>query len=172
MLDQDVSLFNDSTPLFSITACGAPMPDSDRIWHAKSSAEWSTVFSQVHEFSGGYSAVGSGVRPLSLRDMFRHFLEDDIIPRGMELTPLHLRLLLHPLQALVCQYRQLTSCFSDNISPRQQANNVHTQSVRARFDELQVLLKRWRRLADRYLSSHPLCPLMQGSMVMFHLISM
>ncbi|KAF2667195.1 hypothetical protein BT63DRAFT_375638 [Microthyrium microscopicum] len=172
MSDQDLSLFNDSTPLFSMTEFGTPMPDSDRLWHAKTAAEWSTVFSQVHEFSGGYSAVTSGVRPLSLRDMFRHFMEDDIIPRGMELTPLHLRLLLHPLQSLVCQYRQLTACFSDNISPRQQTNNVHTQSVRARLEELQVLLKRWRRLADRYSSSHPLCPLMQASLVIFHLISL
>jgi hypothetical protein len=172
MLDQDLSLFYDAPPLFSITEFGTPMPDSDRLWHAKTTAEWSTVFSQVHEFSGGFSAATSGVRPLSLRDMFRHFIEDDIIPRGMELTPLHLRLLLHPLQALVCQYRQLTSCFSDNVSPRQQSNNVHTQSVRARLEELQVLLKRWRRLADRYASSHPLCPLMQASMVVFHLISL
>jgi hypothetical protein len=171
MLDQDISLFHDSPTLFSITEFGTPMPDSDLLWHAKTATEWSTIFGQVHEFSGGYDAVRSGVRPMSLREMFRHFMEDDIIPRGMELTPLHLRLLLHPLQALVCQYRQLTCCFSD-VSPRQQVNNVHTQSVRARLEELQALLKRWRRLADRYTASHKVCPMMQASLIMFHLISL
>ena len=75
MVDQDLSLFHDAAPLFSVTEFGAPMPDADRLWQAKSSSEWSEIFNQVHEFSGGYSSVGSGTRPLSLRDLFRHFLE-------------------------------------------------------------------------------------------------
>jgi hypothetical protein len=154
MVDQDLSFFQDSAPLFSVTEFGAPMPDSDRLWHSKSAAEWSTVFNQVHEFSGGYSSVGSGARPLSLRDLFRQFLEDEILSRGIELTPLHLRLLLHPLQHLVCQYRQLESCFSSVImTPRQQngnaanGNNASAASSRARSEELRVLLKRWQLLA-------------------------
>lgn len=156
--------------MFTFTELGAPMPDSDRLWHAKSASEWSTLFSQVHDFNG-ISAVGTGVRPLSLRDMFSHFMEDNIRSRGMQLTPLHLRLLLHPLQSMVCQYRQLSSCMSDGISSPQ-TNSVHTASVRTRFDELRILLDRWQSLADRYLASHPLCAIMQASLIMFHLISL
>jgi hypothetical protein len=58
------------------------------------------------------------------------------------------------------------------MSPRQQNNNVHAASVRARYEELQVLLKRWQRLADRYMSSHPMCAIMEASLTMFHLISL
>ncbi|KAK3059691.1 hypothetical protein LTS18_010255, partial [Coniosporium uncinatum] len=59
MVDQDMSLFHDTAPLFSVTEFGAPMPDSDRLWQAKNATEWSTIFDQVHEFSSGYSALGS-----------------------------------------------------------------------------------------------------------------
>jgi hypothetical protein len=172
MVDQDLSFFQDSAPLFSVNEFGAPMPDSDRLWHAKSAAEWSTIFNQVHEFSGGYSSVGSGARPLSLRDMFRHFLEDEILSQGIELTPLHLRLLLHPLQAMVGQYCQLMSCFSDAVMTNGNGNGASATSSRARSEELQVLLKRWQCLAERYTSAHPMCAMMQASLVMFHLISL
>jgi hypothetical protein len=166
MVDQDLSFFNDSPPLFTINELGAAMPDSDRLWRAKTAPEWSAVFNQVHEFTGGYSSIGSGARPLPLRDMFRLFIEDEIVSRGIELTPVHLRLLLHPLQALTCQYQQLMSCFGDS------SNGVMAGSARARQDELQVLLKRWHNLAERYLVAHPVCPMIQASMVMYHLISL
>ncbi|KAK4549222.1 hypothetical protein LTR36_007680 [Oleoguttula mirabilis] len=173
MVDQDMSLFQDTVPLFSVTEFAAPMPDADRLWHAKSAAEWSSVFEQVHEFSGGYSSVGSGARPLSLRDLFRHFLDDEMIPLGIEMTPLQLRLLLHPLQALVCQYSQLLSCFSDAMSKRSPSQRAMTAaSTRIRLEEVQSLMQRWFDLAERYLKVNPLCPLMQTNLVIFHLISL
>lgn len=172
MVDQDLSLFHDAAPLFSVTEFGAPMPDADRLWQAKSSSEWSEIFNQVHEFSGGYSSVGSGARPLSLRDLFRHFLDDEIIAQGIELAPLHLRLLLHPLQSLVCQYCQLLSCFSDNMASRQRSRAVTAASTRVRLEEVQALLQRWYDLADRYIKANPMCAMMQANLVMFHLISL
>jgi len=173
MVDQDMSLFHDTAPLFSVTEFGAPMPDADRLWNAKSAAEWSGIFEQVHEFSGGYSSVGSGARPLSLRDLFRHFLDDEMIPMGIEMTPLQLRLLLHPLQSLVCQYGQLLSCFSDSMSSRNKATRAMTaQSTRARLEEVQSLLQRWFDLAERYLKANPMCAMMQTNLMIFHLISL
>jgi hypothetical protein len=183
ILDQDLSFFHDTTSLFSVTEFGAPMPDSDRLWHAKSAAEWSTTFSQVHEFSGGYPSVGSGIRPISLRDLFRRFMEEDLIARGVELTPLQLRLLLHPLQSLISQYRQYAACFSGSIpqstaaSPRMSnasgaSLSIHTASAQARYRELQALLQKWQNLAVRYLNTHPVCPVMQAALTMFHLISL
>jgi hypothetical protein len=175
MVDQDLALFHDTAPLFSVTEFGAPMPDADRLWQAKSAAEWSSIFEQVHEFSGGYSSVGSGARPLSLRDLFRHFLDDEMIPLGIEMTPLQLRLLLHPLQSLVCQYSQLLSCFSEtpraNRNPNQ-ARTVSASSTRNRLEEVQSLLGRWFDLAERYLKANAICPMMQTNLVIFHLISL
>jgi len=173
MVDQDMSLFHDTAPLFSVTEFSTPMPDADRLWNAKSAAEWSGIFEQVHEFSGGYSSVGSGARPLSLRDLFRHFLDDEMIPMGIEMTPLQLRLLLHPLQSLVCQYNQLLSCFSDSMASRNKtARAVTAQSTRARLEEVQSLLQRWFDLAERYLKANPTCAMMQTNLMLFHLISL
>lgn len=172
MVDQDLSLFHDAAPLLSVTEFGAPMPDADRLWQAKTSTEWSEMFNQVHEFSNGYSSVGSGVRPLSLRDLFRHFLDDEIIAQDIHLTPMHLRLLLHPLQTLVCQYCQLLSCFSDSTASRQRSRAVTAASTRVRLEEVQALLQRWYDLAERYTKTNPMCPMMQANLVMFHLISL
>ncbi|KAK5148775.1 hypothetical protein LTR04_000525 [Oleoguttula sp. CCFEE 6159] len=172
MVDQDLSLFHDTNPLFSVTEFGAPMPDADRLWQAKTAGEWSGIFEQVHEFSGGYSSVGSGARPLSLRDLFRHFLDDEIVSNGIEMTPLQLRLLLHPLQSLVCQFTQLLSCFSDTISSRQRTRAVTAASTRVRLEEVQAMLQRWYDLADRHCKANPMCAMMQANLVMFHLISL
>lgn len=172
MVDQDLSLFHDTVPLFSVTEFGAPMPDADRLWHAKTAIEWSSIFEQVHEFAGGFSSVGSGARPLSLRDLFRFFLDDEIVTQGIEMTALHLRLLLHPLQSLVCQYCQLLSCFSDSIGPRRGTRAVTAASTRVRLEEVQALLQRWYDLADRYCKTNPMCPMMQANLVMFHLVSL
>lgn len=176
MVDQDLSLFHDCAPLFSVTEFGAPMPDSDRLWQAHDASEWSEVFDRVHEFSNGYSSVGSGARPLSLRDLFRRFLDDEIIVQDVQeihLTPLHLRLLLHPLQTLVSQYCQLLSCYSDDVLTSRSRNRTLTAaSTRVRLEEVQALLSRWFDLAQRYLRSSPTCPMMQANLVMFHLISM
>ena len=173
MVDQDLSLFHDTAPLFSVTEFATPMPDADRLWHAKSAAEWSSIFEQVHEFSGGFSSLGSGARPLSLKDLFRHFLDDEMIPLGIEMTPLQMRLLLHPLQTLVCQYSQLLSCFSDSLSSRNTSTRALTAaSTRARLEEVQSLLQRWFDLAERYLKANPMCAMMQTNLVLFHLISL
>lgn len=172
MVDQDLSLFHDAAPSFSVTEFSAPMPDADRLWQAKSASEWSEMFNQVHEFSNGYSSVGSGVRPLSLKELFRHFLDDEIIAQDIHLTPIHLRLLLHPLQTLVCQYCQLLSCFSDSTASRQRSRAVTAASTRVRLEEVQALLQRWYDLAERYTKTNPICPTMQTNLVMFHLISL
>lgn len=172
MVDQDLALFHDTAPLFSVTEFGAPMPDADHLWQAKSAMEWSSVFEQVHEFSGGFSSVGSGARPLSLRDLFKHFLDDEMISHGIEMTPLQMRLLLHPLQSMVCHYSQLISCFSDSLASRNKTRTVTAASTRCRLEEVQSLLQRWYDLAERYLKSSPFCAVMQANMVIFHLISL
>lgn len=173
MVDQEMALFHDAAPLFSVTEFAAPMPDADRLWHARSAAEWSSVFEQVHEFSGGYSSIGSGARPLSLRDLFKHFLDDELIPLGIEMTPLQLRLLLHPLQTLICQLGQLLSCFSDSATSRSKSTQAVTvSSTRGRLSEVQCLMQRWFDLAERYLKVNPMCAMMQTNLVIFHLISL
>lgn len=166
MIDQDLSLFHDTAPLFSVTEFGAPMPDADRLWQAKMASERSET-----RLSDGYPSVGSGAQLLSLRELFRHFLDNEIIAQDIHLTPMRLRLLLHPLQALVCRYCRLLSCFSDNMASRQRSRHVNAAPTRFRLEEVQGLLQRWYDLAEGYKSS-PMCPMMQANLVMFHLISL
>jgi hypothetical protein len=166
MIDQDLSLFHDTAPLFSVTEFGAPTPDTDRLWQAKTASEWSEI-----QFSNGYSSVGSGAQPLSLRDLFRYFLDNEIIAQDIHLTPIRLRLLLHPLQALICQYCQLLSCFSDSMASRQGSRPATVASTHVRLEEVQALLQRWYDLAERY-KSNPMSPMMQANLVMFHLTSL
>ena len=172
MVDQDLALFHDTAPLFSVNEFGAPMPDADRLWQAKSAAEWSPLFEQVHELGGGYSSIRSGARPLSLRDLFRHFIGDELSSLGIEMTPLQMRLVLHPLQTMVHQYSQLFTCLPDNIGTTGKTSNTAAAAASSRAEELQSLLQRWSKLADHYLQSRPLCPVMQSNLIFFHLISL
>lgn len=173
MVDQELALFHDTAPLFSVTEFGAPMPDADCLWQAKSATEWSTIFEQVHEFSGGYSSIGSGARPPSLRDLFRHFLDDEMTTLRIEMTPLQMRLLLHPLQSMLCHHSQLMSCFSNSATPRKQTpDTVTAASTQDRLREVQSLLRRWYNLAEQYLKTGLMCPMMQANLVLFHLISL
>lgn len=172
MVDQDLAIFHDTAPVFNVTEFGAPMPDADRLWQAKNANEWSSLFEQVHDFSTGFTQIGAGSRPLSLRDLFRHFLDDEILAIGIEMTPVQMRLLLHPLQSLVCHYSQLISCFSDNVASRAKNSGVTAASTRCRVEEVQCLLQRWYKLAEHYLKSQPLCSVMSANLVLYHLISL
>ncbi|KAI9863913.1 MAG: hypothetical protein M1813_003565 [Trichoglossum hirsutum] len=173
MAEQELSLFHDTASMFSITELGAAMPDTDRLWHAKTPSQWLEIFERTYDFSGGYqSGLIPRTYPLSLRELFRHFLDDDIIRQNMQLTPLQLRLLLHPLQGLVWHLRQLLSCFSDSVGSRKGSRTVTRASTMVRLEEVQTLLQRWYDLSDHYTKNSTSCPVTQANLVMFHLISL
>jgi hypothetical protein len=174
MVDQDIALLHDCAPLFSVTEFKIPMPDADRLWHARNAAEWSANFEQVHEFGGGFSSLGSDARPMSLLGLYGHFLDNELISLGIEMTPLQLRLLLHPLQSMIWQSGQLLRCFSDPASFQHAEGSraVSAFSTRGRLEEGQHLLQRWYDLAERYLKVNATCPMMQTNLVIFHLISL
>lgn len=172
LVDQELACFHDSAPLFSVNECAAPMPDTDRLWHAKTAAEWCSVFESVHEFSNGFSSLGSGARPSALSDLFRHFLDDEMVSLGIEMTPLQLRLLLHPLQSLCVHLSQLLQCFSEQPRKQNDMRTVTADSTRGRVQEVQSLLQRWFDLAERYLKANHMCAMMQTNLIIFHLISL
>jgi len=171
-VDQELALFHDTAPLSSVAECTIPMPDADRLWHAKKVFEWSSIFEEVHEFSGGYSSIGSGARPLSLRDLFRHFLDEEILSHGIEMTPLQLRLLLYPIQSLCFNVCELLRCFSDPFKRRHDSRPITTESTRKHLQQVQALRRQWFNLAERYLEANAICLTMQINLVIFHLISL
>ncbi|KAF2857811.1 hypothetical protein K470DRAFT_252588 [Piedraia hortae CBS 480.64] len=162
--DQELALFRNLPPQWTVSECLAPLPDADCLWQAQNALEWSVLFERVHRFADGISSLGSGVRPPSLRDLFGKFLNNEV----MEVTPLQLRLLLHPLQSWAIQDNQLFCYFGWGF----ERGSLTAQSSYTRLDEVQVLLDRWYRLAERHLLSNPVGAVMRASLATFHLISL
>lgn len=165
IVDQEMSLFADTAPLLSIVNLLAPMPDSDSLWQAASANEWLTELEKVH---------GSGYRtPQSVRDLFSRFMEGEAASSGAALTPMQLRLLLHPLQTQVCQLRQFLTCLPDGGSHAKASRAVSKAVTKARLEEITMLLEQW------YAISRQSCAHQQENdwttcinLVMYHLISL
>ena len=89
------------------------------------------------------------------------------------LTPVHMRLLLHPLQSLLCHIRQMLSCFSDTISSRCSPSRGATkESTQLRLEEVQALLQKWYELSMALQKSNPGCHTTRCNLVLYHLISL
>lgn len=167
-VDQELSLFHDTAPLFSVASLHATMPDSDRLWHAKSASEWVKLLQET-------SGTGHK-RSLSLCDLFGLFMitEGKVEESYNEVSAVQLRLLLHPLQSMVCHFRQLLSCLPPG--QRSQHNTYRTvfhSTTRVRLNEVQLLLKHWYALSVRSVrSSTEFCPVSCANLVMYHLISL
>ncbi|KAF2459423.1 hypothetical protein BDY21DRAFT_282165 [Lineolata rhizophorae] len=175
MVDQELSLFHDTAPVFlSSEFESAPMPEVDRLWQAKTAGEWLNTFSQVQqELAGGAaSASPGGHRPPSLNDFFQHVYFDDGVSQGIQLTSLRLRLLLHPIQGYVCDYRQRSNLFNNTLGRQHQNANVAAAAVQVRLDEVRMLLRRWFDLATAYMKNQTPCAMMQSNLAMYHLVSL
>ena len=109
LLDQEISLFHDMPTILSISELQALLPHPNpSLFSASSAHAWSTLLS---------SSSPSHI-PTSLHGLFQDFLHDNFFHYSASLTPLTLRLLLHPIQSLLYQVRQLLTCFSDVLSTR------------------------------------------------------
>jgi len=156
-----MSLFSDTTPLLSVVNLHGPMPDSDDLWHAASAAEWLEWLEKTH---------GSTYQPpTSVRDFFTGFVDGDLA--GKELSPTQLRLLLHPLQAQVCQLRQFIACLPDGGNHKSRA--VSKAATKARLEEISSLLQQWYAISKQSFSGHRgTCWTTCANLIMYHLISL
>lgn len=173
MLDHELSLFHDTGPLFTIEEFMTPIPDTEQIWLAPSAKEWSERIGQARRAANEHSSTENSVRPSNLRLLFRQFLDDEL-HQGSDLSPLHFRLLLHPLHSLLLQHRQMrVSCYGKKRLTREKATDyLSLETFTSSLGEIQELLKRWNNLAKEYLQIYPLCPIMEANMVLFHLTSL
>lgn len=172
MLDQELALFHDTSALISVTELNVALPHREALWKARSANAWSQVIDELKD-SIHTSDTTPLTQPLGLRDLFQRFLDDDMRSLGYPLTALHLRLLLHPLQSMICHYTQLMSCFSESDSTRgAKSKTLNSTSTRSRVEEVQCLLQRWYSLADAYMKAKPACTVMQASLAMYHIISL
>lgn len=161
-VDQEISLFSDTTPLLSVVNLQAPMPDSDELWHASSATEWLRLFEETHGTT--YQA------PESVRAFFTSFVDGDL--SGKKLSPTQLRLLLHPLQAQVCQLRQFIACLPDGAHAKA-SRTVSKAATKARLEELSAMLQQWYAISKNSFSGNRgTCWTTCANLIMYHLISL
>ena len=154
-----MGLFSDTVPLLSIANLQAPMPDVDNLYHAESAIDWLNAFEKIHGTS--YQS------PASVRDLFSRFVDGELADTGAVLSPMQLRLLLHPLQTQVGQLRQFMACLPKG------SRGASKEAMDFQLKETIKLLKDWYAL-----SKHSCSNTEEGrwttcaNLVMYHLISL
>lgn len=109
----------------------------------------------------------------SLCDLFHDFLHDNLARRPGSITPMQLRLLLHPLQSLLCHLGQMLSCLWEAPATRGSSSRTVTKSnTMTRLEEVQGLLQKWYELSVALHKQNPGCYLTQCNLVLYHLISL
>lgn len=164
IVDQELGLFSDTAPLLNVVTLQAPMPSSEYLRNARSADEW---VSRCHEVYKDKRPEGP-----SLRDLFTGFVEGGLSTTDTDLSPLQLRLLLHPLQTLVCQLQQFLTCLPD--SGRQTiGTSISKVAIKARLEEISTLLRQWYGFTERHIAREgKTCWTTRASLVMYHLISL
>ena len=110
IVDQELSLFHDTTPILSASELLTPLPSLDMLWSITNAEDWLSGMQSVYNNVNPQLFPTQSSTP-SLRDLFQDFLEDKLSGQQSRLSPQQLRLLLHPIQAILCHVHQLLSCF-------------------------------------------------------------
>ena len=151
--------------MLSLSCIRTPMPDSDQLWEADCSAEWQRIFDRT---------TGSQDQPrMSIRDLFRFFMDGELANPNACLSPMHLRLLLHPIQSLVIHLQQILSCIPDGNGTRKALQAVTKSKTLVRLEEVRSLLGHWYSLASR--SSRHMThrsPAINANLIIYHLIDL
>jgi hypothetical protein len=172
MVDQELSLFHDTALILSIIELKTPMPGSEGLWLARDAAEWLAVVQQSSTGTNSINANSLGVTPPtpSLYDLFQGMVHNNISRRYAKLSPLQLKLLLHPIQSLLYNLRQVLGSFSDCFGSQRGTNTVSKASTM--LEEVQSLLQNWYKLCLFHANSDPICPVTRANLVLYHLISL
>jgi hypothetical protein len=174
MIDQELSLFHDTSPILSITDLQTPLPCSERLWRAQNSVEWLETIQETYS-NASSPEYHSSTHPhdgLSLSHLFQDMLRDELEMKNRRLSPLRLKLLLHPLQSMVCHLGQLLSCFYGMHDNQHNTRPITTASTLMRLEEVQSFLQKWYELCMINSKADPDCNITNGSLVLYHLISL
>lgn len=181
MLDQELSLFHDTSPSFTISDFVSPVPDSSCLWYAKTATDWALAYQQIYKPTEPLTQNQFIRRQPALHDIFRQLLDIDSNIENLKLTALQLRLLLCPLQVIVFQSQlfasylpgiSLSSSSSSSTSQQGTQGSREATSTANQLIEIQAWLGRWHTLVKKYLTTNAVCPAIQASLVLFHIISL
>ena len=164
-IDQELGLFFDQAPMLSLSCIRTTMPDCDQSWAAVCSAEWLRTFDQAN---------GSPDRPrMSIRDLFRFFMDGELANPNACLSPTQLRLLLHPIQSMVIHLQQILSCMPARNSTQKAPQAMTKSKTLVRLEEVRSLLGHWYSLASRSSRHMTHCgPAMHANLIIYHLVNL
>jgi hypothetical protein len=165
MADQEWSLFYDTPNILSVDMLIDPMPTDDKLWKAAGGADYAHL--QPDSLMN--------MSQISLRDLYGRFINGELrVVRGSSLSPLSLRLLLMPLQGMVCHLRQWLQTFSNRpVRWKRSAQALSNSAIHAQLDQVRGLLLEWFTLASHSSSSPPVdSPFALATLVIYHLVSL
>lgn len=175
MVDLELSLFHDTAPVLSISELHCPLPGPAILWLAPNSEQWLAGVQSLYGCTANVNPhllTTPSLTP-SLYDLFQDFLHDSLNRRQSSLVPQQMRLLLHPIQSLLCHLRQMLSCFSDILGNRRVTGRTVTKaSTHQRLEEAQGLLQKWYELAVTMYKADPNSTVTRCNLVLYHLISL
>jgi len=157
IVDQELALFHDKAPNFNTNELTAALPDQEALWQASSADSWANVYNRTN--------AANSETPPSLNDLFKRLMSRELVndPRGV--TKLQLRLLLHPIQALVHHLHQCIGCFAGEPSSPQAPSFVKQML------EVQAILGDWYNLYCRCVQKEgQACPVLLTNLMMYSLI--
>ena len=168
-VDLETSLLHDLPPVLSINDLHVPLPQDVDLWHAQSYSAWLEHY--------GASGARLDEETQSLCSLFRSFLQGRLGSRK-DLSFHHLRLLLHPLQAMVLEQQQFLRVFGTD-EPSNKYRVLSKIKVLGRLQEIQDLLQQLTTLLSQ--ASHSASKKSNEgivhstesvSMIMLHLVSL
>ncbi|KAF5258793.1 hypothetical protein FOXYS1_10611 [Fusarium oxysporum] len=165
LVDHEVSLFYDLSPLLSISELKCRLPVTEKLWLASNSEEWLQGLMHGPSPTGDCSNNPDRLlRRMSLFGIFEMLLNGRLDEATHVLEPFDLRLLLSPLHVLITDLRQLLDCL-----PERGSGSIQLHSVMLRFQEIQQLMQRWlrtfRRVTNHGVRSHAMA---ETSMILYH----
>ncbi|KAB5511201.1 hypothetical protein GE09DRAFT_727001 [Coniochaeta sp. 2T2.1] len=172
MVDHELSLFYDTTPLLAIDDLHCPLPAPEAVWATPDAASWAIAMRSMYPSSPpDLSLHGSLTDPPSLYELFRKFLRNSLAGHLL-LTPQHLRLLLHPINAAVYRVRQMHACLPEKDEDMSMGRPPHINqgSTESTFREIQGLLRQWYDLTVAHGNNNTPCPLTRCNLVLYHLM--
>lgn len=132
---------------------------------APDARQWREVLSSFSE--GGDEDPGC-----SLSELFSLFAEDRLYDLGRNLNVMEMRLLLHPLHALVSNYSQITASLNVRSKRNQNRPDKIRPSHSQTFDEIHSLCRRWLIIFETIdIQGARLTVVARATLVQYHLIS-
>ncbi|KAL7820344.1 hypothetical protein V8C44DRAFT_79414 [Trichoderma aethiopicum] len=163
-IDQELSLFHDTEQTLSTCDLERPLPDPNISWNRRNIIQDSHLYlcDGLYADAKAQEAFEYDFRP-TLNQFYKDLIHDTSSGR---VPPRHLRLLLHPLQALAHQSRRLVSFANDDSS------SVLCEVANSTLLETQRLLRAWYRLAMEAQEETAYMPDADTTlgMILYHLI--